>query len=156
MLEERVPFLEINENINNRRRRYLLNNSLNVDSGPIGLTHIHSGSTTAISEVNELARADKDVPVRFSRDILVSVAPLTVHRCEASSPVNSGSQVEALTVVSTNVPNCANTAAPAPMHSEPTPINQNSANKKHERTMSSGCKRFSDVVASMETRSTKG
>ncbi|CAG5057680.1 unnamed protein product [Parnassius apollo] len=102
MLEERVPFLEINENINNRRRGYLLNNSLNVDSGPIGLTHIHSGSTTAVSEVNELARADKDVPVPFSRDIPVSVAPLTVHRCEASSPVNSGSQVEALTVVSTN------------------------------------------------------
>ncbi|CAG4974400.1 unnamed protein product [Parnassius apollo] len=89
--------------MNNRRREYLLNNSLNVDSSPIGLTHIHSGSTSAISEVNELVCADKDVPVPFSRDIPVSVAPLTVHRCEASSPVNSGSQVEALTVVLTNV-----------------------------------------------------
>ncbi|CAG4981434.1 unnamed protein product [Parnassius apollo] len=97
-------------------------------------------------EVNEPARADKDVPVLLSRDIPVSVAPLTVHRCEASSPVNNGSQVEALTVVSKNVANCAKTTAPARVHSEPTPINENSANEKHETTMSSRRKRFSDVV----------
>ncbi|CAK1594993.1 unnamed protein product [Parnassius mnemosyne] len=146
MLEERVPFLEKNQNIDKRRRGYLLNNSLNVDSGPIGLTHIHSESTTATSEVNELARSDKDLPVLFSRDIPVSLAPVSVHRCEESSPVSSGAQLEARTVVATNVANCANTATSALTHSEPTPISGNGANKKDVTAMSSGRKRFSDVV----------